>query len=145
MPGTVTDISIGGCYVEMLSPLPVKTLLQLPVALGDEILQLSGEVRSAQAGFGMGVLFLDLNPHSLEKLRRFAPSGNAGSASDQLHKRPSRPAPPAIRTPESNAGAPAQDAHLLPTQAEAFGALMRILIRKGLIVLKPNCRKSSRS
>jgi PilZ domain len=131
MPGTITDISIGGCYVEMLSPLPVKTLIKLPINLGEETLLLSGEVRSAQAGFGMGVLFVDVSAENLEKLQRFAPSGAIDAPVAPPVQAP--PAPQAARPPEQQASAPATESLSAPTQGEALGVLMRILLRKGLV------------
>ena len=71
--GKITDISLGGCYVEMLSPLPSDTGIELAFTAAHTPLHLSGKVCSAQDGFGMGVAFTGMTPEDFEALRQFAP------------------------------------------------------------------------
>src|SRR5271156_3481948 len=73
VPGTITDVSLGGCYVEMLSPLPVDSTIHLSLNPGTSTLHMSGKVRSSQTGLGMGVAFTGMGPEDFEKLWRFAP------------------------------------------------------------------------
>ncbi len=74
MTATLTDISLGGCYVEMLSPLPVDTFVDIAISPDDKTLQLSGRVRSSQTNFGMGVSFTGMRPQDFEVLRKTCPS-----------------------------------------------------------------------
>jgi PilZ domain len=126
MTATVTDISLGGCYMEMLSPLPVDTFVDISISPGDTTLQLSGRVRSSQVNFGMGVSFTGMRPQDFEILRKLAP--------------------PTLDTPEPSKQAlppPAKESHLyaatdfdstdLPTNPEALAAAVRVLIRKGVL------------
>jgi PilZ domain len=124
MTATVTDISLGGCYMEMLSPLPVDTFVDISISPGDTTLQLSGRVRSSQVNFGMGVSFTGMRPQDFEVLRKLAP--------------------PTLGTPEpSKQPAPAKEAHSyaatdfdsadLPTNLDALVAAVRVLIRKGVL------------
>jgi PilZ domain len=133
--GTVADLSLGGCYVEMLSPLPVDTLIRLSLNLGTATLRLSGRVCSSQMGFGMGVSFTEMGPEDFEILRRFAPP----AADSEAPAKVSSIRPPRLleRTPrqkptgamarsysetESNRGS--------SSTAEALDALVRLLLQK---------------
>ncbi|MGH9716945.1 MAG: PilZ domain-containing protein [Candidatus Acidiferrales bacterium] len=71
--GKITDISLSGCYVEMLSPLPGETSVELTFTAGHTPLRLCGNVCSSQEGFGMGIAFTGMTPDDFEALRQFAP------------------------------------------------------------------------
>jgi hypothetical protein len=68
--GKVSDLSLGGCFVEMPIPLPVHTKFDIALWLGEIKLRLKGEVVSTSPGFGMGVRFTTLSPENQELLRR---------------------------------------------------------------------------
>jgi len=133
--GTIADLSLGGCYVEMLSPLPVATLIRLSLNPGTSTLHLSGRVCSSQMGFGMGVSFTQMGPEDFEILRRFAPP----AADSEVPAKVSsiRPTRLLERTPRQKpTGATAQaytqtesDRGLWST-AEALDALVRLLLQK---------------
>jgi CheY-like chemotaxis protein len=52
---SLTDISSGGCYIEMPSPFPAGTRVEIVVRAQDMKLRVQGVVQSVHAGFGMGV------------------------------------------------------------------------------------------
>jgi CheY-like chemotaxis protein len=58
----LTDLSIGGCYVESESPFPEKALVDLCVRTGDLAVHTEGMVRVTHPGFGMGVEFPSRTP-----------------------------------------------------------------------------------
>ena len=53
----LTDLSLGGCYLEMASPFPVKTRVILSMRVADIEVQVEGVVRVMHPEVGMGVLF----------------------------------------------------------------------------------------
>lgn len=55
--GKASDISMGGCFVEMLIPLKIATPLTIAIWLGETKLCLPAQVASASPGFGIGVRF----------------------------------------------------------------------------------------
>jgi hypothetical protein len=120
LPGKVTDISLGGCYVEMLAPLPVHTMVELVLTAGDTTLRFFGKVRSSQTGLGMGVTFASMSPGDFEKLRKFslAASGTlesittAGQSAPLLQPK-TQAGPPHAQATGSNHGSS------LPTPPEA--------------------------
>jgi len=137
MSGKITDISLGGCYVEMLQPLPVDTLIKLSVFSGESTLHFSGKVRSSLMGFGMGVSFTGMGPEDFERLRQFAPpTANAPAAAKKQSI--------AVAPPRSNdsprEGAPPVNARSyaamdtdsldLPAPAESLEAIVDLLLRK---------------
>jgi hypothetical protein len=145
IPGKITDISLGGCYLEMLSPLPVGTMIRIALNPGDAALNLAGKVRSSQTGFGMGVSFTGMGPDDFEKLRRFAPPTADAPAAAYASSPPSRPLaqrpvvlPVRDSKPHGSARSYASDddvpLDLTPT-AEALEALVRLLLRKEIFTL----------
>jgi len=75
-----TDISLGGCYVEMALTLAVGTLLNVVLWLGDEKLVLDGKVVTHHPQFGNGIAFTGLSQDSSQQLQRFL---NSASCKDQ--------------------------------------------------------------
>jgi hypothetical protein len=141
LSGTITDISLGGCYVEMLSPLPVKTLVELSLNAGDAILRVSGSVRVSQTGLGMGVVFTGMSPEDFEKLRRLAPSmgpspiiaprpARAPLAPSARRAQPDTPATQTVFRPDA---LPDFDSAEAPAVRETLAAVVRILFRKRLL------------
>ena len=57
----LTDISLGGCYLEIMSPLPVLTYVSLVLTLEEQRLQAKGQVVVSHPHFGMGIQFIDLS------------------------------------------------------------------------------------
>ncbi len=57
----LTDISLGGCYLEIMSPLPVLTYVNLGLTLEEQRLQAKGQVVVSHPHFGMGIQFIDLS------------------------------------------------------------------------------------
>ena len=60
--GKISDICQGGCYVELTSPLPVDTAVDVVLNVCDQTVRTRGIVRSNHPGFGMGVQFLETQP-----------------------------------------------------------------------------------
>jgi hypothetical protein len=135
LPAQITDISLGGCYIEMLAPLPVNTLLDLTLNPGDTTMHAMGKVRSSQTGFGMGISFTGLSPEDFEKLRRFAPP-TAGVPDSAFVPARLPPAPqPPVNTMPTNSHSPVAPTLSLNqgTTAEVFEAIVQVLFRKGLV------------
>ena len=138
-PAIASDISLGGCYLEMLSPFPVNSLIELTMNPSNATLRVHGQVRTSQNGMGMGISFAGLTPGNFEKLRRLAPpEGSAPNpakaaspppAQDnesefELQHERSRPAPTAA-TKSVVVGQ--------PSAADALEAVVRVLFRKGVL------------
>lgn len=55
--GTLTDISLGGVYVQTFSPLAVGTQLNMRVQTKMTEFRCSGHVQASHPGVGMGIIF----------------------------------------------------------------------------------------
>ena len=53
----LTDLSSGGCYLEVSLPLPQGSTVEILVRTHDMKLRLRGTVQSTHPGYGMGILF----------------------------------------------------------------------------------------
>jgi len=68
--GRTSDLSQGGCFVEMHIPLKVESKFEIVLWLGVTKLRLQGAVASASPGFGIGVRFMNVTPQDREFLER---------------------------------------------------------------------------
>ena len=69
--GKLTDLSPGGCYVEMATPFPVGTRVTLAMRNGDLGVKVEGMVRVAHPETGMGVEFVQATGSQRQNLERF--------------------------------------------------------------------------
>jgi len=71
LTGRATDLSMGGCYVDLMSPLEAGTSLHLRLTSEGLVFQCEGQVLYSNPGMGMGVAFTKMPPEHLETLRRW--------------------------------------------------------------------------
>ncbi|MBZ5683138.1 MAG: PilZ domain-containing protein [Acidobacteriia bacterium] len=67
----LTDLSMGGCYLEISSPFPVATRVTLSMSAGSVELRAEGVVRVMHPDKGMGVEFTQTTPHHRDALEKF--------------------------------------------------------------------------
>jgi hypothetical protein len=65
----VSELSIHGCYLDMLNPFPVDTLALVKISAGETVFQSKSRVIYAHPNFGAGVVFLDPEPQYLTVLQ----------------------------------------------------------------------------
>jgi hypothetical protein len=58
---SVSDISLTGCYVELLTTLPIGTKVELTLQVIEITVHCSAEVRTSHPGVGMGIKFEKLS------------------------------------------------------------------------------------
>ena len=69
MRGTVADLSLSGCYVEIMAPLNAHEKAALVLTVGDVEVRATAEVRTSHPGMGMGLKFKDLAESDKANLR----------------------------------------------------------------------------
>jgi hypothetical protein len=69
--GRATDLSLGGCYVEMGIPLKQSSRLRIGLWIKQAKLWVEGEVRSSTPGFGIGVKFTQISQEGLQTLSAY--------------------------------------------------------------------------
>jgi hypothetical protein len=153
LPGKVTDISLDGCYIEMMSPLPSSTIIHILLALDGETIMTTGIVRYSQMGLGMGVEFMAMNPEDFERLRSFAPTGTTplgqnAPAAPTHHSQTTTVVAHTVNerhlVPPASCGGTVDVAEIvshLPSTAEALEVVIRVLSKKGLITRDELCRE----
>jgi c-di-GMP-binding flagellar brake protein YcgR len=70
-PCQLTDLSLGGCYLETVSPFPVRTRILLSLAASAPQLRAEGVVLVMHPEVGMGVEFSQATAPQRESLERF--------------------------------------------------------------------------
>src|SRR5258708_20155432 len=55
------DLNQGGCYLDMMNPLPIGSNVRISISSDGVELRCTGVVRDSQPGMGMGMAFTDLD------------------------------------------------------------------------------------
>jgi len=81
----LTDLSLGGCYLEIASPFPVRTRIVLSMKVGEMELRAEGAVRVMHPDTGMGVAFKQTTPEQRIHVEKFIQTlMNAGNLMPEL-------------------------------------------------------------
>jgi len=83
---TLSDISEGGCYVEMPSPLSGQSGVEILVRTADAKLRIRGQVLAIHPGFGMGVRFMFRDSVERTEVMRLLAVLAAGPSLDEQHR-----------------------------------------------------------
>jgi CheY-like chemotaxis protein len=81
---TLSDLSEGGCYVEMPSPLSVQSGVEILVRTAEVKLKIRGQVLAAHPGFGMGVRFMFRDSAEREEILQLLAVLAAGPSLDEI-------------------------------------------------------------
>jgi hypothetical protein len=60
----VSELSLHGCYLDMMNPFPAETLVLVKISAGDTIFQAKAKIIYVQPNLGAGVAFLEIAPES---------------------------------------------------------------------------------
>ena len=91
IPGRTTDLGLGGCYVDTITPFPDGTVVKLQLTWANKTFETQAKVMYAGAGMGMGLAFTEVQPDQLQILEGWlagpsaepeTPSGSAEAPSD---------------------------------------------------------------
>jgi len=69
--GTVSDLGLGGCYIEMPLPLEPGTKLRVGIWLAQTKAWAEAQVAHGTPGLGVGLKFIEISDEDREKIRRF--------------------------------------------------------------------------
>jgi len=70
-PCTLTDLSLGGCYLEAATPFPIRARLALHMKVGTLQVHASGIVRVMHPDTGMGVVFVQKTAEQRTEVENF--------------------------------------------------------------------------
>jgi len=80
---TLSDLSEGGCYVEMPTPFAPQSSVEILIRTADTKLRIRGQVLTTHPGFGMGVRFVYRDSAEREEVLRLLSVLSAGSSLDE--------------------------------------------------------------
>jgi hypothetical protein len=80
---TLSDLSEGGCYVEMPTPFAQQSSVEILIRTADTKLRITGQVLTTHPGFGMGVRFMYRDSAAREEVLRLLAVLSAGSTLDE--------------------------------------------------------------
>lgn len=83
---TLSDISEGGCYVEMPSPFTGQSGVEIVVRTSEMKLKIRGQVLATHPGFGMGVRFMFADSAEREEILRLLALLAAGPTLDEVKR-----------------------------------------------------------
>jgi hypothetical protein len=92
--GRLTDLSLGGCFVELLSALTMDTKVTVVLLISQRRIRVQGVVKSVLTNFGLGIQFLHYEPEDLRMMEEVLAALEQGTAPDELPP-PVTPAVPA--------------------------------------------------
>lgn len=100
--GRLTDLSLGGCFVELLSALTMDTKVTVVLMISQRRIRVQGIVKSVLTNFGLGIQFLHFEPEDLRQMEEVLAALEQGTAPDELPPPPppaAAPAPPPAPVP----------------------------------------------
>jgi hypothetical protein len=65
----VSELSLNGCYLDMMNPFPQETQVLVKIFAGDESFQAKSKIIYVQPNLGAGVVFLEIEPQPLAVLQ----------------------------------------------------------------------------
>lgn len=60
----VSELSLHGCYLDMMNPFPPETLVLVKISAGDTVFQAKAKIIYVQPNLGAGVSFLEIATES---------------------------------------------------------------------------------
>lgn len=60
----VSELSINGCYMDMINPLPFDTVVQIEITHEGKVFRSGGKTIYSHPNMGMGVLFAGVTPEN---------------------------------------------------------------------------------
>jgi hypothetical protein len=75
----VSELSLYGCYLDMMNPFPVGTLVLVKISAGDAFFQAKSKIVYAQPNMGAGVVFLETEAEYQPVLERWLDEASKGN------------------------------------------------------------------
>ena len=91
--GMLSDISLGGCYVDMVAPLASDIPVRVLITAAGARIETPAIVRASHPSMGMGLEFTEMSPENRERLQALV---------DQLAGRAAQQAAVPVATPEAS-------------------------------------------
>lgn len=67
----VSELSMNGCYLDMMNPFPTGTLVLVKISAGEAYFEAKAKIVYSQPNMGAGVSYLHVEPDSQASLERW--------------------------------------------------------------------------
>jgi hypothetical protein len=67
----VSELSLHGCYLDMMNPFPQGTLVLVKIFAGEDFFQAKAKIVYVQPNLGAGLCFLEVEPEPLSVLQNW--------------------------------------------------------------------------
>ena len=67
----VSELSLHGCYLDMMNPFPQDTLVLVKIFAGEDFFQAKARIVYVQPNLGAGLAFLEVEPEPLAVLQHW--------------------------------------------------------------------------
>ena len=67
----VSELSLHGCYLDMMNPFPTRTMVLVKITAGDALFEAKSEIIYSQPNMGAGVRFLQVESDAQAVLERW--------------------------------------------------------------------------
>src|ERR1700756_990500 len=67
----VSELSLHGCYLDMMNPFPQGTLVLVKIFAGEDFFQAKAKIVYVQPNLGAGLSFLEVEPEPLSVLQNW--------------------------------------------------------------------------
>ena len=67
----VSELSLHGCYLDMMNPFPVGTMVLVKISAGEGFFESKAKIIYSQPNMGAGVVFLEVGAEYLPSLERW--------------------------------------------------------------------------
>jgi PilZ domain len=74
----VSELSLNGCYLDMMNPFPVNTMILLKIWAEEMLFATKGKIIYSQPNMGAGVVFLETEPKYMPILEHWLKEAEAG-------------------------------------------------------------------
>ena len=74
MTARISDLSVSGCYVDTINPLPDGTLVQVKIITETQIFEAPARVVYSHTHLGMGLAFREVLPNFVAVLQNWLPA-----------------------------------------------------------------------
>ncbi|MFZ3341049.1 MAG: PilZ domain-containing protein [Terriglobales bacterium] len=82
--GNTTDVSLSGCYVATIFPLPAGATVDLKLWIEDGNIKGHGSVQTCHPGVGMGIKFTSLTRDAMRRLDNYLHAASSASPGETL-------------------------------------------------------------
>ena len=74
----VSELSLYGCYLDMMNPFPAGTMVNLRIVAGEESFETHAKIIYSTPNIGAGVVFLEVDPKHQPVLRHWLEAAGSG-------------------------------------------------------------------